>query len=112
MGAEGFTILSGFKPDAKYFSDEPFPLGGSPDTIITLSQQQAQSFYVQMLLDIQSKIDDSLNNYEEGSKEKGFLKKVKDSLSSISNVTQLLTLILSTAKEFGLTVSDISKFFT
>jgi len=96
---------------AEYFSDEPFPLGGSPDTIITLSQQQAQSFYVQMLLDIQSKIDGNLKKYGEGSKERGFLKKVKDSLSSISNFTQLLGLIIKTAKEFGLTIDNVSEIF-
>jgi len=76
-----------------------------------LSQQQAQSFYVQMLLDIQSKIDGNLKKYGEGSKERGFLKKVKDSLSSISNFTQLLGLIIKTAKEFGLTIDNVSEIF-
>ena len=120
-GSEGYVLFTTYRQKlsgligtlhSKYFQNEPFPLGGSPSTIITQSQQQLQSFHVQILLDIQSKIDGNLNNYEEGSKEKGFLKKVKDSLSSISNVTELLTLILNTAKEFGLTISDISKLFT
>jgi hypothetical protein len=65
-GSEGYVLFTTYRQKlsgliaalhAKYFSGEPFPLGGGPSTIITQSQQQSQSFHIQMLLDIQSKID-------------------------------------------------------
>lgn len=92
---------------SEYFSDEPDPLGAGPETVISQSQQQAQAVNIQMILDVQSKIDENINKYEEGSKEKGFLKKVRSSLSSISNVIQLVSLLLNTAKEFGISVEEI-----
>ena len=95
----------------EYFGDEPAPFSGGPDTIITQSQQQNQSVNVQMLLEIQSKIDEKIANYDEGSKEKSFLQKLKGSLSSISNITQLIRLLFAAAKECGLTTDDVSKLF-
>lgn len=92
---------------SEYFSDEPDPLGVSPGTVISQSQQQAQAVNIQMILDVQGKIDENINKYEEGSKEKGFLKKVKSSLSSIQNVIQLVSLLLNTAKEFGISIEEI-----
>jgi len=93
----------------KYFADEPSPLGTSPHTVITQSQQQLQ--YIQMLLEMQSKIDEKLQSCEEGSKEKNFLQRMKSSLSSITSATQLISQILNIAKELGLNVDDISRLF-
>jgi len=56
----------------KYFTDEPPPFSGMPSTVITQVQQQSVS--VQMLLDIQTKIDEALTKAK-GEKEQGFLKK-------------------------------------
>jgi hypothetical protein len=93
----------------KYFADEPAPLGEAPKTVITQSQQQTQ--YIQMLLEMQSKIDEKLQGCEEGSKEKNFLQRIKSSLSSITSATQLISQILNIAKEFGLNVDDILRLF-
>lgn len=93
----------------KYFADEPSPLGTSPHTVITQSQQQTQ--YIQMLLEMQSKIDEKLQSCEEGSKEKNFLQRIKNSLSSITSATQLISQILNIAKELGLNIDDISRLF-
>lgn len=91
----------------EYFSEEPAPFSGMPNTIINQTQQQTQSFQVQMLLEIQSKIDEKISEFKEGTKEKSFLDKIKDSLSSIRNTTELLALILKSGKDFGLTVKQI-----
>jgi len=69
----------------KYFSNEPAPFSGMPSTIISQSQQQSQSFQVQLLLEIQSKIDEQLHNLKSGDKKRSFLEKVKGSLKSVRN---------------------------
>ena len=96
----------------KYFEAEANPLDGVPSTFIAQNQQQGQSVHVQMILDIQSTIDKKISDYPEESKEKGFLQKLKGSLSSILNVNQLLQTIHKMAKEFGLNLDDVSKMFS
>lgn len=96
----------------EYFSDESAPFSGSPATIISQSQQQNQSFYVQMLLDIQGKIDEKMPNYNEGTKERNFLQKFKNSLSSVSNVVQLFNLLITLARECGLNIDNIKDIFS
>ncbi|UCB56542.1 MAG: hypothetical protein JSV30_04855 [Candidatus Omnitrophota bacterium] len=96
----------------EYFANEPAPFSGGPNTVISQSQQQNQSFYVQMLLDIQSKVDEKLPSYREGSKERSFLQRFKSSLGSVSNVVQLLSLFINLAKEFGLSINEILKIIT
>lgn len=95
----------------EFFSDETAPFSGMPTTIISQSQQQTQSFQIQMLLEIQSTIDQKMSQFEQGSKEKRFLEKVKTSLASIRNITQLVALLLKVAHEVGLTIEQISKIF-
>ena len=97
---------------AEYFSNEQAPFSGSPNMVVTQSQQQNQTFHVQMLLEIQSKIDEKVLNYKEGSKEKSFLQKIKSSLSSVSGVAQLLNLFITTTKEFDLNLDTISSILS
>ena len=92
-----------------YFADEPQPFGGSPSTVISQTQYQMQS--IQMLLDFQSKIDKALQSVEEGSPKKKFLEKVKGSLNTIKNVTELFSLVLKLAKDFGLGLNDLTSIF-
>ena len=94
---------------ALYFSEEPQPVGGSPTTVISQTQYQVQS--IQMLLEFQSKIDKALQAVEEGSPQKKFLEKVKGSLSTIKNVTELFSLVLRLAKDFGLGLDDLASIF-
>lgn len=93
----------------RYFPGEPAPFSGGPSTVITQSQQQSQ--FIQMVLDMQSKIDEKMPGFSAGSKEKGFLQKLKSQLSSISSVTQLLNQLFKLANEFGLNIEDISNIF-
>lgn len=95
----------------EYFSDESAPFSGMPNTIIQQTQHQNQSVNIIMLLSIQSKIDEKLSQFPEGSKEKSFLQKLKGTLSGISDVTQLLAQLTKIAKDFGLSVNDLSKIF-
>ena len=96
----------------EYFSDEPAPFSGMPSTIVNQHQSQNQSTYVQILLDFQSKIDEKIRNYTEGSKEKTFLEKIKGALSKVGNITDLFALILKTGKDIGLTLDDVFKMFS
>lgn len=95
---------------AEYFSDEPAPFSGMPSTIITQTQQQSQS--IQMYLDIQSKIDEAIPNFEDGSKEKGFLEKFKSSLNTASNVNDLFKLCFKLATELGVSIATLLKIFS
>lgn len=94
---------------AEYFSDEPEPFSGSPSTVITQSQQQSQSVNVQMLLEFQGLIDKKLPKLKDGSKEKKFLQKVRESLPNIKNTIELIKLILSVAAGLGLKIEEVIK---
>ena len=90
---------------AEYFSNEIAPFSEMPNTI--MSQTQQQNVTIQMILDIQSKIDEKLSKSKEGSKEKKFLNKLKKILSSIKNVNELIKEFMRLANEFGLGPKDI-----
>ena len=92
-----------------YFSDENMPFSGSPQTIISQSQNQNQS--IQMLLDIQSKINEEITKAEGDPKKEGFLNKMKSKLSQVKGINDLLKLFLKTAKEFGLNMTDLLSLF-
>ena len=82
-----------------------------PSTVISQTQQQSQSFQVQMLLEIQSKIDEKLHELESEDKKRGFLEKVKGALTSARNTSELVTLLLAMAQEFGLTIKELLELF-
>ena len=96
---------------SEFFSDEPAPFIGKPTTDIRQRQQQSRFFQRQMILEIQSKIDEKIPEFNEGSKEKEFLEKAKASLASIKSVTQLVSLLLKTGQELDLTIEQMSKLF-
>lgn len=89
----------------EYFSDETPPFSGMPSTIINQSQQQTVS--VQLVLDIQSKIDELLPKVEDGSNKQKFLEKFKSTLSSVSNVNDAIGKCMKFADEFGVNVKEI-----
>ncbi|MBU1557393.1 hypothetical protein KKC45_00305, partial [Patescibacteria group bacterium] len=68
----------------EYFSDENPPFSGMPSTVINQHQNQNQITYIQVLLEIQSKIDSEIPKFETGSNERTFLEKLKQSLSGVS----------------------------
>jgi len=96
----------------RHFSDEVPPFSGTPTAVFSQQQEQSQSFQMKMVLEVQSIIDEKLSKLDESKiKEKGFLEKVKSSLSSIRSVAQLLSFILSTAKDFGLRIDELKELF-
>ena len=97
---------------AEFFPKEAPPFGSTPSTIISQTQQQSQSVHIQMLLEVQSKIDQELPKFDEGTKERTFLQKVKGSLSSVKDATSLIALLLNIAKECGLSLEDLKGIFT
>jgi len=92
-----------------YFLDEPPPFSGTPQTIISQSQHQNQS--VQMLFDFQSKIDEEIQKVSGDPKKEGFLRKCKEKISHAKDVTDLLKLLINTAKQFNLTLADLMSLF-
>lgn len=95
----------------EFFFNEQTPFNGMPSTIIHQTQQQNQSVQVQILFEIRDKIDKEISKFGEKTKERAFLKKIKSSLSAAGNITELISLILKTAKNIGLTIEEVSKIF-
>lgn len=90
-----------------YFENENEPFSGHPSTIISQNQQQNQSANIQILLNFQSILDEKISKFSEGSKERGFLGKIKNSLSSVKDANQLVLTILGLGSQLGLTVNQI-----
>lgn len=99
------------KLHGKYFSDEQAPFGGMPTTVISQTQQQSQSFQIELLLQVQSKIDEQIHNLEPRDHKRSFLEKVKGVLKSVRSAPELITVLLETAKEFGLSLEQLSELF-
>lgn len=90
----------------KYFASEAAPFSGMPSTVISQTQVQSQS-QTQMVLDLQSKIDEQLRNLEPGDKKHTFLGKVKGALASVKDYAGVLALYITTAQEVGLTLEEL-----
>ena len=96
----------------EYFSDEVTPFAEMPSTVISQSQNQNQSLHVQLLLELNDLIHEKLGKVQDGTKEKTFLEKVKASLSSVKSISQLITLILTTSHELGITIEQLKSLFS
>ena len=92
-----------------YFSDEIMPFSGSPQTVISQSQNQSQS--MQMILDFHDKLNEEITKSKDDPKKTGFLNKVKSQLSHIENVNELLKLVLKTGKNLGFNMSELLSLF-
>lgn len=99
----------------EYFSDETVPFSGMPNTVIhqnqIQNQDQNQSMQVQLVLEMSDLIHEKLSKAKDGSKEKTFLEKIKGSLGSIKNASQLITLLITTANQLGLSIDDLRNLF-
>lgn len=95
----------------EYFSDDPAPFSGAPPTVFSQIQQQNQSFQVELVFEMVSKIDEQLNKLKPNDKRRGFLEKVKGTLKSVRTATELIALYVATAKEFGLTLEELTGLF-
>ncbi len=98
-----------------YFSQEkpPFNWGNEgASTVVSQNQSQSQSFRVELVLEVQELVMSKMDKYDEGTKEKKFLTKVKELLSGVSTGTQLINMICKEAKSLGLTVEQIIDLFS
>jgi hypothetical protein len=111
------TKLSGLisRLHGEYFADEHPPFSGMPQTVNILSQQQSQTVYIQMIVDITEQVTRSEADFKEGTKERSFIDKVKSLLKSgmggITSTAQLILLILNIANQCGLSVADMQRIF-
>lgn len=96
----------------EYFSDEQAPFSEMPHTVITQTQQQSLTVFFQMIFEFQDKIEQSMGKFQDGSKEKTFLQKLKGSLRNVTDVTKLVLELTKIAKESGLSVEDLGKIFS
>lgn len=97
----------------KYYSSENAPGSTnitSPTTVITQNQHQSQ--YIHMALEINSLVERKLLSGNLNTEEKGFFEKLKSTLASISSVTELVKTISTLAANFNLNVADISRLFS
>lgn len=96
---------------AEYFSDEDRPFSGKPSTIVTQNQSQEQNVSITMVLQIQEKILEKLNDPNTTSEEKSFLERVKEGLGGVKSVFDLLNLIFSMANSMGISVERLKTLF-
>lgn len=96
----------------EYFADEPAPFASMPSTIIHQNQTQNQSVHVEVLLELSNLINDKMNKVAEGTPEKKFLEKVRGTLSKVKSVSQFITLVMTTAKEMGITLEQLTGLFS
>lgn len=95
----------------EYFSDEQVPFAEMPSTVIQQNQNQSQSVQIEFMLEVSNLINDKLHAAKEGSKEKSFLEKVRGSLGAVKNVGQLITLLLATANQMGISIEELKDLF-
>lgn len=95
----------------KYFADEQPPFSGMPQTVNIQTQQQSQVVHIQMIVEFTEQLTRSEAKFEKGSKERGFIDKVKSAISGTTSMAQLMLVLLNLAKECGLSVQDMLKVF-
>jgi len=91
-----------------YFPDDNPPFGGSPSMIVHQNQNQSQSQVV-ILLEFQSLIDRKLNDQGITDKERTFLQKLKSILPNIKSATELVSSVISIAKDLGLGIDTLQR---
>jgi len=97
---------------AEYFSDEPEPFSGGPGIVISQNQQQTQSVFFQMIFELQDKIDEKISQSKDGSKEKGFLQKLRPVVRTAQNITGLLAQLLTLADQCGIDTETLKRIFS
>ena len=101
---------------SEFFSDEQDPFTKTPynktSNIITQSQQQSQSIQIQIISEIMEKIGEKNQKYKDGTSEKKFLEKLKESIKSTKSFMDAINLIIKTANNLGLTLDQINQILS
>lgn len=91
-----------------YGFDGPFQSAGN--TIIqTQNQEQSQQQIFVTILGLQERLISEIPRHAEGTKERGFLEKLKGALPAVKNVTDILASVLKIGGELGLDPATIHK---
>jgi hypothetical protein len=72
---------------------------------------QNQSVSIELVLNLQEKIINLEKKYDEGTPEKTFLQKLKGSLSSIKDATDIIKIVLVEAQKAGITLDKLASMF-
>jgi len=100
---------------AEYFSEEPEPFSGVPDTVIhqttSVAQSQQVEIQIAMILQLDRFVGDKINDYEAGSKERSFLERLRAGINSAKSYLDFARLLVQTAKDCGIDVSTIASIF-
>lgn len=94
----------------EYFSDEVAPFASMPSMVVHQHQNQNQSVEIQLQQEVKNLIEEKLSKAE--GKEKTFWENIKGGLSTVKNVSQLVSLIMTTAKAVGIPIEQLASLFT
>jgi len=101
---------------SKYFSEEPEPFSGGPGTVITQTTSVAQSqqieVQIEMILQLDRFIGDKINDYDVGTKERTFLDRLRACVKSAKGYLDFVRLVVQTAKDCGIELSEIAAIFS
>lgn len=114
VSSETFKFsLSGLIEELKahYFNDE-LKSDNNTGIHISQSQSQTQEMHIQILLDMQSLIDQKMQKFPNACKERTFLEQAKGTLSGVKDVSDLLTKTISIAKSVGISVAELYQIFS
>ena len=100
-----------YKIHSDFFNDEPLPITKSESGKITINQEMSLTQNISINL-FKEQIEKKLKDYEEGSNERSFLEKLKNYVSTTSNITDIVKNTFDIARKSGLTLEDISKIFS
>jgi len=92
----------------KYFPDDRL-FGGSPDTVITLTQNQVQEVHQQMVVELAAATALKAQQFKEGTTERRFLDKLQDALKGVKSAKDLVETVLGIGAHLGQTAEAILK---
>ncbi|MCL4200572.1 hypothetical protein KJZ67_04520 [Patescibacteria group bacterium] len=95
----------------EFYSDEPAPFSGMPSTVNNFTQTQQQTATQTIILEFQEVLNEKITS-SPNENEKSFLEKVKSGLGTIKSTSELVKLILETAKQFGFDVNQVATIFS
>lgn len=97
----------------EYFPNDPLPFSGTPALSVHNNnlQHQSQSTTV-TIQQFTQLIDKKLPFYEEESKERSFLEKLKGTISNAKDASEIITTVLALAQTYGLGIEALGKIFS
>lgn len=81
----------------------------NPGNTFIQNQLQSQFQSLSVALEFQEKIISEISKHAAGTKERGFLEKLKSALPTIKSITDILSLALKLGADFGLDPATINK---